>query len=583
MLFRVVDAEIGSKRALAGIAVPDKIRNAQLALGERFDVAWRSAGKPLRMALSLRSLAPERLLISPQDIRTADPTVAADIYAGYFAFAGKMVNTHGRSVFELTPPSPAWAAPLVSFVWLRHLRAADTALARANARALVEDFLTLASANPVLPIWEPKVAARRLLSWLSQSPMILEDADRAFYRRFMKALGRHAIKLQNALSDGLRGEARLLVVIALAELGLCAAGVGNLPRRSTRLLADELARQIFPDGGHIGRNPQMLIELLLDLLPLRQAYTARGLAAPQELLNAIDRMLPMLRLFRHGDGSLALFNGMGVTPPHMIATVLAYDDARAVALANAPYSGYQRLEASGAVLVMDTGAPPPSQFSERAHAGQLSFEFSSDGQNIVGNCGAPDEMRAAARLAARSTAAHSTIVVADTSSSRFAPESGIGRWLKGRIISGPKQVPVSRDHNETGPGLSASHDGYLVEFGLVHERALRLSADGTQLIGRDNLSAHGDKVADAPYAVRFHLHPTVRAICADDGLSVGLVLPDGAQWLFHADGMPVQIEPSVYFAVPEGMRGAEQIVVHASLSQATGINWVFERTQAAPV
>ena len=35
---------------------------------------------------------------------------------------------------------------------------------------------------------------------------------------------------------------------------------------------------------------------------------------PPALLNAIDRMMPMLRFFRHGDGNFALFNGMGPTP-----------------------------------------------------------------------------------------------------------------------------------------------------------------------------------------------------------------------------------------------------------------------------
>ena len=81
-----------------------------------------------------------------------------------------------------------------------------------------------------------------------------------------------------------------------------------------RRLGDELERQILPDGGHISRNPGALIELLLDLLPLRQAFTARNMPPPPALLNAIDRMMPMLRFFRHGDGNFALFNGMGPTP-----------------------------------------------------------------------------------------------------------------------------------------------------------------------------------------------------------------------------------------------------------------------------
>ena len=71
---------------------------------------------------------------------------------------------------------------------------------------------------------------------------------------------------------------------------------------------------MLPDGGHASRNPGALIELLLDLLPLRQAFAARNVPPPAALNNAIDRMMPMLRFFRHGDGNFALFNGMGPTP-----------------------------------------------------------------------------------------------------------------------------------------------------------------------------------------------------------------------------------------------------------------------------
>ncbi|MDF2689982.1 MAG: heparinase, partial [Microvirga sp.] len=75
---------------------------------------------------------PTRLLFAPQDLRTADPTIATDIYSGFFAFAGRAITTSGRSPFAFTPPSRAWGEALYGFGWLRHLRAAGTALAQAN-------------------------------------------------------------------------------------------------------------------------------------------------------------------------------------------------------------------------------------------------------------------------------------------------------------------------------------------------------------------------------------------------------------------------------------------------------------------
>ncbi|MGH6842687.1 MAG: heparinase, partial [Methylocella sp.] len=213
--------------------------------------------------------------MAPQDIRTSDPTLAADIYAGYFAFGGKIVNAHGRSPFELESGSAAWSRSLAGFGWLRHLRAADTAVARANARALVDDFLNLAGKPSPIPAWEPEVAARRMLAFLSQSPVILDGADRAFYLRFMKNLGRTQVFLEREIAGGLAGVPRLIAAIALAEFGLCVDGTSKHARKGTKPLAEELERQILPDGGHVSRNPEILLDLLPDLLPLRQAYAAR--------------------------------------------------------------------------------------------------------------------------------------------------------------------------------------------------------------------------------------------------------------------------------------------------------------------
>ena len=467
----------------------------------------------MRAAIGLGRRPPERLLIAPQDIRTSDPTLAADIYAGYFAFGGKIINAHGRSPFELEPVSAAWARALAGFGWLRHLRAADTAVARANARALVDDFLSLAGRPSQIPAWEPEVAARRMLAFLSQSPVILDGADRPFYRRFMKGLGRTQLFLERKIAGGLAGESRLLAAIALAEFGLCAEGTRNLTRKGTKLLTEELDRQILPDGGHIGRNPEILLDLLPDLLPLRQAYAARGLHPPAQLLNAIDRMLPMLRLFRHGDGTLALFNGMGVTPPELLATIFAYDDVRAQALTSARHSGYQRLQAEDAIVLIEAGRPPPQIFSNRAHAGCSSFEFSLGAQRLVINCGAPDANRAAAREAARMTAAHSTLVIDDTSSCRFALHTGLQKWLGDQIVSGPDKVDVERLDQPSGTMVAVAHNGYEARFGLIHERRILLSKDGKMLTGTDHLRAAKRRRARRRSPLRFALpHPSECAL-----------------------------------------------------------------------
>src|SRR3979411_762950 len=145
------------------------------------------------------------------------------------------------------------------------------------------------------------------------------------------------------------------------------------------------------------------------------------------VLTAIDRIMPMLRFFRHGDGNFALFNGMGPTPTDLLTTILAYDDARGTPVANAPHSGYQRVDANGTVVLMDTGMPPPLELSTEANAGCLSFELSTRQNRIVVNCGLPATSRDSWRQVARATPAHSTVTFNDASSCRFVETGPVKR------------------------------------------------------------------------------------------------------------------------------------------------------------
>jgi uncharacterized heparinase superfamily protein len=160
----------------------------------------------------------DRLVIAPQDLRTADATRASDIYAGHFAFAGKVVISDRRSPFEITPPSDEWAVVLLSFVWLRHLRAADSAITRANARSLIDEWITLQGRWHPLG-WRLDILSRRVLCWLSQAPFVLQDADARFYRRFTRSLARQVRYLRRRLKESREGLPRLQAVMALT----CAA------------------------------------------------------------------------------------------------------------------------------------------------------------------------------------------------------------------------------------------------------------------------------------------------------------------------------------------------------------------------
>jgi uncharacterized heparinase superfamily protein len=554
-----------------------------LARGLLRKLISRVAGHPLlNWPLPTKT---DRLLISPQDLRTADATRASEIYAGRFVFAGKVVACDAGSPFEVVPPSEDWAVSLLGFGWLRHLRAADSAITRANARALVDEWITQHGTHDPIA-WRPEVMARRIISWLSQATLLLDGSDVRFYRRFMRSLTRHVRQLRRTAAEARDGLPRLQTVVALNYAALCMARQAGHSRNAAKRLAEELDRQILPDGGHISRNPGALIELLVDLLPLRQLFTARNVTPPNALLNAIDRMMPMLRFFRHGDGNFALFNGMGPTATDLLTTILAYDDARGTPVANAPHSGYQRIEANGTMVLMDTGSPPPIEVSTEAHAGCLAFELSSRQNRIVVNCGLPATSRESWRQVARATAAHSTVTFNDTSSCRFLESEPIKHMLNGTaIISGPRHVPVERGEHDGAVVLHASHDGYAASFDAIHRRTVMLSADGRRLDGEDVFTSELGNAISASrdeFAIRFHLHPSVKANRLSDAHGAMIVMTNKEVWTFSAYEDQIDLEESVYLAGNDGPRRAVQLVVYGRARDVMRVQWTFAQSTPAP-
>jgi uncharacterized heparinase superfamily protein len=552
-------------------------------------IARRLLGRLTRLPFARLPFFPgktDRLVIAPQDLRTSDATRASEIYSGRFVFAGKVVISDARSPFEITPPSEEWAAGLHGFSWLRHLRAAASGITRANARALVDEWISTTSAgHPIAG--RPDVVARRIISWLTQATLVLDDSDVRFYRRFIRSLTRQVRRLRHMSAEARDGVPRLQVMIALVYAALCMQGQSRHIQNATNRLNEELDRQILPDGGHISRNPGALIELLVDLLPLRQAYTSRNIPPPAPLLNAIDRMMPMLRFFRHGDGNFAHFNGMGPTSTDLLTTILAYDDARGTPVQNAPHSGYQRVETSGTLILMDTGRPPPMAISQEAHAGCLAFELSSKMFRIVVNCGLPGTSRESWRQMARATAAHSTVTFNEKSSCRFIESNAVKRLMQGvPIIGGPREVAISRDEQAGTTVLRASHDGYMDELGVLHQRALMLSADGKRLDGEELFTATRGEAELAnrdTFTVRFHLHPSIKANRLTDSHGAMLLLPNKDVWTFNAYEDRIDIEESVYLAGTEGPRRTVQIVIHGRARKVARVQWTFSLTAASPV
>ncbi len=563
--------------------------------GHRVDAGRLSGPSPLRRimlagmaSLSYPGTRAEQLLLAPQELRTADPSFATELYNGHFGLAGKLAEVDTESPFEIDPPSEGWARELYGFGWLRHLRAAGSELSREQAKVLVNDFIALKRSLPGLA-WQPEIMGRRVISWLSNSVLVLDTGEPQAYETFLRALSSQLRYLSASYRDAPDGVPRLVSLMALVYAGLCIAEQQAVVERYTRPLCKELERQILPDGGHISRNPEALVELLLDLLPLKQCFVARDRPPPKELTDAIERIMPMLRFFRTCDGTLTRFNGAGPTPTDALATALAYDDVKGAPVRYAANSAYARLECGSTLFICDIGPTPAASLSMTAHAGFLSFEMSSGNAPMIVNCGTPSVDHDEWRPFSRSTPAHSTLTFEDVSSGEFGTSGTNGALpTVDAPLLGPANVQATLSDQVDSTDnirIRGSHDGYLERFGVTHARQMLIAPNGLLISAEDKLSApQGLKSPDenliaGDYAVRFHLHPSVRAELGSDGQSVELRLKNGEAWRITSNAPETTLEQSFFLADARGPQPTSQVVLGGFIGEASEVRivWNIER------
>ncbi|MBI0534860.1 heparinase [Roseomonas sp. KE2513] len=526
---------------------------------------------------TLSGLKPIRVPDAParafRDLWPGDATRGQRLLNGELEVAGTVRPLpDDPRAFGPTAGSPTWRAALHGFSWLRDLRALGTDAARMHARDITRAWLEAPGVDPMATT--PEVTGARLSAWLGHWDFTAATAEDGFRRAMMTRLASDARILVASLPAEARHRGALL---ALKGALAAAVALEEEPwlTRCLKLLPAEIDRQILPDGAHVERSPGILLLALQDLIEIRNLLHGAGIEAPPHLAHALDRAAPALRLFRHGDGGLAAFNGTREEAASLLDLVLTQAQARGRAPLILGDAGFQRLQAGRTLVITDCGAPPPkggapgpgglARGADRHHhAGTLSFEMSIGRDRMIVNCGAAPAAEGAWRDAMRATAAHSTLTLADTNSSELT-EDGLGRR--------PENVEAERHEASGAQWLEATHDGWKRGFNALHRRRLYLAESGDDLRGEDLVE--GENVP--AFTVRFHLHHAVNATLHEDGASVLLRLPSGSAWRLRARGGQVTVEDSVQlFGEP---RQTKQVVVAAEAG-AGGIQWAIGRVAA---
>ncbi len=331
--------------------------------------------------------------------------------------------------------------------------------------------------------WEPYPSSLRIVNWVkwALSGHALDDAatqSLVVQVRFLRK--RLEIHL---LGNHLWANAKALLFAGAFFDGDEAAA---WHAKGLALLRHELEEQILADGGHFERSPMyhaIVLEDILDLVQLAAIYPGLFLEADVGRWRAVaERMLHWLRVMSHPDGAIAFFNDAAFDIAPDTAALDDYARVLDIAVANTALndiealveSGYVRLQAGVAVLIVDVAAIGPDYLPGHAHADTLSFELSLDQRRVLVNGGTSTYEATSERLHQRRTAMHNTVLVDGVDSSEV--------WGSFRVARRARPFDVHWGQTGNTLWVEAAHDGYQrLPGAVIHRRRWELHVAGLRV------------------------------------------------------------------------------------------------------
>ena len=523
-------------------------------------------------ALTLKGRPAQGFAATPRDFRPVDPAVGKGILGGRFILAGSSLEiAPTEDPFNRPSPTRAFAVDLHAFAWLPSLMAQGERGAREALR------LTLVWADVFVRwspfAWDPDILARRACNLACAARRMGQVATEAERLKLADVLGRQGRQLLRP-PGGVTTRSERLIAAALVGCVLSGPPGVTIRRKALARLSGALGRTVGHDGGHASRSPEAGLELLLDLLTLQDGLVQLSETPPDSVSSAIARLQSALRVQTLPDGRLATLQGGGPSTPARVAAARGVD-AEIADIAGA-VAGATRIRSPLLTVFADTAPAARGPWSTAACAQPLSLEVVCGKDRMITGSGWTP--RAGDRQGLRLTPGHSTLTLGETSTAE-----PLGGWksnlLGPRLVGRPLHIEANQRDGEGAVWLEIEHDGWVHDYGLLHQRRLYLDQRLDELRAEERLHpAPGQKdvvrAIAAPYAVRFQLEPGVQASLARDRRSILLRGHSGRGWWFRTDGPDVAIEPSVH--VDDGLtRRSLQIVVRGSArtDSETKIRW----------
>jgi len=509
---------------------------------------------------------PDRIFYNPSTYLAASLTSFSNSFY-------KINNETPESLWKVDKNDKLKFENLHSFLWL-------TRLDRKNNKKITKEIIDswinkFFNYDP--RTWDMEIMAKRIIAWCSNTDITLENSEKNYKEKFFLSLIKQSNFLTKNLSNLFNETSKIICCSAIILSGMIFKENETNFKIGIKEL-EKIIKNYFDENGFPkSRNPEEIFISLKYLILIREWFKESQKTIPDFLNEIITKCGNCYVMLSCTNKQFPLFNG---------ATEINHKDYD-VFLKNLKYKFHNKNHNAGDLIkikkkkfefFIDCGNPPPTKFSKYYQAGCLAFELISNKQKVICNSGYGKYFSSRISTLSRSTAAHSTLYINDTSSCIFQKNKFLSKVYGNLLVEKLKIISKEYTEDKDFYFLSAAHNGYEKKFGYLHKRSIKILKKDDKIFGIDELKKTKKYSGNLNYFIRFHIYPDTKIVKTQAGNSILISLPNGEGWLLHAETNDLSIEKNIFLGNKNKIINNESVLISGNINdQLVQVKWHIER------
>jgi len=402
--------------------------------------------------------------------------------------------------------------------------------------------------------WEVDIVAKRIIAWTSNSRLTYEDSNTDYKDKFNAVIKKQINHLINEIERSEGVNDKIVGCAAIILTGLTYQDKDEHLKIGLNLLRKLVKFSFDNDGFPKSRSIRQLCFYLKYFILIREWFKESQSDIP-DFINENIYYLGQAYAFTWNNNKVDLFfNGNHKTNNmdfDRYLKKLGYSFKNQIN----ELGGYAILNNKKISLIMDIGASPDKKFSSNYQAGALSFEITSNGKKLICNSGYFQNHGHQLNELSKSSATHSTLILDDRSSCKFNKSKNESSKISHGLKILKKDIVFEKNYWK----INAAHDGYLKQYGIIHEREVEFYPEQIKFIGHDKI-IFKNNIKNLKFEIRFHLEPSIKIMKTQDNKSI-LIDLDGEGWKFNSDDTNMNIDNGLYFGRKDSFVDNQNIVI----------------------